>query len=96
MASATVEYLGTIDRNSTLKRQGAKSMTRTEHLWPTRRTWARYTLVACVVLRTSCEAGSRNIELYIEYTGGLWSFARHINYGAYTIGRAGYVQKLSR
>ncbi|KAF2246131.1 hypothetical protein BU26DRAFT_521611 [Trematosphaeria pertusa] len=24
------------------------------------------------------------------YTGGLWSFARHINYGAYTIWRAGY------
>jgi len=27
------------------------------------------------------------------YTGGLWSFARHINYGAYTIWRAGYVRK---
>jgi protein-S-isoprenylcysteine O-methyltransferase Ste14 len=24
------------------------------------------------------------------YTGGLWSFARHINYGGYTIWRAGY------
>jgi protein-S-isoprenylcysteine O-methyltransferase Ste14 len=24
------------------------------------------------------------------YTGGLWSLARHINYGAYTIWRAGY------
>ncbi|RMZ68134.1 hypothetical protein GMOD_00004333 [Pyrenophora seminiperda CCB06] len=24
------------------------------------------------------------------YAGGLWSFARHINYGAYTIWRAGY------
>jgi protein-S-isoprenylcysteine O-methyltransferase Ste14 len=24
------------------------------------------------------------------YTGGLWSFARHINYGAYAIWRAGY------
>lgn len=24
------------------------------------------------------------------YTGGLWTFARHINYGAYTIWRAGY------
>lgn len=24
------------------------------------------------------------------YTGGLWSFARHINYGAYTVWRAGY------
>ncbi|KAF1832173.1 hypothetical protein BDW02DRAFT_20370 [Decorospora gaudefroyi] len=24
------------------------------------------------------------------YTGGLWSFARHINYGGYTLWRAGY------
>ncbi|KAF2192006.1 hypothetical protein K469DRAFT_719072 [Zopfia rhizophila CBS 207.26] len=24
------------------------------------------------------------------YTGGLWSFARHINYGAYSLWRAGY------
>lgn len=24
------------------------------------------------------------------YTGGLWQFARHINYGGYTIWRAGY------
>ncbi|CAE7186525.1 DUF1295 multi-domain protein [Pyrenophora teres f. teres] len=24
------------------------------------------------------------------YSGGLWSFARHINYGAYTLWRAGY------
>jgi protein-S-isoprenylcysteine O-methyltransferase Ste14 len=25
------------------------------------------------------------------FTGGLWSFARHINYGGYTLWRAGYV-----
>ena len=24
------------------------------------------------------------------YTGGLWQFARHINYGGYTLWRAGY------